>query len=417
MIIDEQKLKELLKRKKITKSALCEKLGISSRTIAKISKGEEINDNVIMKIITYLDASFDDILEINHILQTLDKERMLKLSGGLYHETQVRLTYNSNHIEGSRLTEDQTRYIFETKTLGNLPSNVTLDDVVETNNHFKCIDYIIQNATMELSEIFITNLQFKLKEGTNFATTYGAGKYKTLPNTVGGIETTRPEDVAKEMKELLKWYNSLKKVTFEDIVEFHYKFECIHPFQDGNGRVGRLIMFKECLKNNIVPFYIDDKYKHEYYNGLKQWKNEKGYLIETCKLGQDMYKMLLDYFKIKYWLLIQNLNFYDITFKRRYTMSLFFSKKSPQDRIRKADNSTQKLRDKRAKLDPRFDQVKINKINSRIHKNNVEIDIAKRELKQPKVEIDNSTKSINFNRNDNSKQFHIHGHYHSYKKK
>lgn len=300
MIIDEQKLKELLKRKKITKSALCEKLGISSRTIAKISKGEEINDNVIMKIITYLDASFDDILEINHILQTLDKERMLKLSGGLYHETQVRLTYNSNHIEGSRLTEDQTRYIFETKTLGNLPSNVTLDDVVETNNHFKCIDYIIQNATMELSEIFITNLQFKLKEGTNFATTYGAGKYKTLPNTVGGIETTRPEDVAKEMKELLKWYNSLKKVTFEDIVEFHYKFECIHPFQDGNGRVGRLIMFKECLKNNIVPFYIDDKYKHEYYNGLKQWKNEKGYLIETCKLGQDMYKMLLDYFKIKY---------------------------------------------------------------------------------------------------------------------
>ena len=300
MIIDEQKLKELLKRKKITKSALCEKLGISSRTIAKISKGEEINDNVVMKIITYLDASFDDILEINHILQTLDKERILKVSGGLYHETQVRLTYNSNHIEGSRLTEDQTRYIFETKTLGNLPSNVTLDDVVETNNHFKCIDYIIQNATMELSEVFITTLQFMLKEGTNFATTYGAGRYKTIPNTVGGIETTSPENVAQEMKKLLKWYNCLKKVTFEDIVEFHYRFECIHPFQDGNGRVGRLIMFKECLKNNIVPFYIDDKYKFEYYNGLKQWKSEKGYLIETCKLGQDMYKMLLDYFKIKY---------------------------------------------------------------------------------------------------------------------
>ena len=300
MVIDEQKLKELLKQKKITKSALCEKLGISSRTIAKISRGEEINDNVVTKIATYLDASLDDIKEINYILQTLDKERMFKMSGGLYHETQVRLTYNSNHIEGSRLTEDQTRYIFETKALGSLPSNVTIDDVIETNNHFKCIDFIIQNAMAELSEGFITNLQFMLKEGTNFAKEYGAGTYKTLPNTVGGIETTNPQDVAREVKDLLKWYNSIKKAKLEDIVEFHYRFECIHPFQDGNGRVGRLIMFKECLKNNIVPFYVDDKHKLEYYNGLKQWKNEKGYLIETCKLGQDIYKMLLDYFKIKF---------------------------------------------------------------------------------------------------------------------
>ena len=286
MIVSESKLKELLKKKGITKSALCEKVGISSRTIAKISKGEGF------------EAEY--IVEVNHILETLEKERMFKMSGGLYHETQVRLTYNSNHIEGSKLTEDQTRYIFETKTLGNLPSDVSLDDVVETNNHFKCIDFIIQNAMMELNEVFITNLQFMLKEGTNFATAYGAGKYKVLPNTVGGIETTKPEDVSKEMKALLTWYNGLKKVSLEDIVEFHYRFECIHPFQDGNGRIGRLLMFKECLRNNIVPFYIDDKYKLQYYNGLKQWKTEKGYLLDTCRFGQDLYKMLLDYFKVSY---------------------------------------------------------------------------------------------------------------------
>ena len=300
MIINESKLKELLKKKGITKSALCEKIGISSRTIAKISKGEEINDNVVGKILIFLDAGFDDILDHNHILQTLQKEKMLKLSGGLYHETQIKLTYNSNHIEGSKLTEDQTRYIFETKTLGNLPSNIQLDDVIETNNHFRCIDYIIDIANAELTELLITNLQYFLKEGTEHSKIYGAGKYKAVPNTVGGIETTAPENVEKEMKQLLSWYNSIKKVSFEDIVEFHYRFEKIHPFQDGNGRIGRLIAFKECLKNNIVPFYIDDANKWLYYRGLKEWNNEKNYLIETCRFGQDQYKMLLDYFKIKY---------------------------------------------------------------------------------------------------------------------
>ena len=300
MIINEAKLKELLKRKGITKSALCEKVGISSRTIAKISKGEDINDNVVGKILAFLDASFDDIVETNHILQTLQKEKMLKLGGGLYHETQIKLTYNSNHIEGSKLTEDQTRYIFETKTLGELPANIQVDDVIETNNHFRCIDYVIDFATAELTETLIKNLQYILKEGTEQSKTYGAGQYKVAPNTVGGIETTPPEDVSKEMKKLLAWYNSLKKVTFENIVEFHYRFEIIHPFQDGNGRVGRLIAFKECLKNNIVPFYIDDANKWLYYRGLKEWNNEKTYLIETCRFGQDQYKMLLDYFKIKY---------------------------------------------------------------------------------------------------------------------
>ncbi len=300
MIINEAKLKELLKRKGITKSALCEKVDISSRTIAKISKGEDINDNVVGKILAFLDASFDDILETNHVLQTLQKEKILKLGGGLYHETQIKLTYNSNHIEGSKLTEDQTRYIFETKTLGELPANIQLDDVIETNNHFRCIDYVIDFATAELTETLIKNMHHFLKEGTEQSKTYGAGQYKLAPNTVGGIETAPPENVAKEMKKLLAWYNSLKKVTFEDIVEFHYRFETIHPFQDGNGRVGRLIAFKECLKNNIVPFYIDDANKWLYYRGLKEWNNERNYLIETCRFGHDQYKMLLDYFKIKY---------------------------------------------------------------------------------------------------------------------
>ena len=300
MIINESKLKELLKKKDITKSALCEKIGISSRTIAKISKGEEINDNVVGKILIFLDAGFDDIVDHNHILQTLQKEKMLKLSGGLYHETQIKLTYNSNHIEGSKLTEDQTRYIFETKTLGDLPSNIQLDDVIETNNHFRCIDYVIDFANAELTELLVTNLQYFLKEGTEHSKIYGAGKYKSVPNTVGGIETTAPENVEKEMKKLLSWYNSIKKVTFEDIVEFHYRFETIHPFQDGNGRIGRLIAFKECLKNNIVPFYIDDANKWLYYRGLKEWNNERNYLLETCRFGQDQYKILLDYFKVKY---------------------------------------------------------------------------------------------------------------------
>ncbi len=300
MIINQEKLKVLLKKQNIKKSALCEKLGISSRTIAKIGKGEDIAERIIVKIAEYLDCELKDLVNVNEILQILRNEKMYGLKGRIYHETQIRLTYNSNHIEGSKLTEDQTRYIFETKTLGDLPSNVPIDDVIETNNHFRCIDFIIDFATEELTEDYILKLQALLKVGTKFADYYGAGKYKTLPNTVGGIETCKPQDVVKEMKKLLNWYNSLKKVTFEDIVEFHYQFETIHPFQDGNGRIGRLIMFKECLKNDIVPFYIDDNYKSQYYNGLRQWKDEKGYLLETCLFGQDLYKRLLDYFEIKY---------------------------------------------------------------------------------------------------------------------
>lgn len=299
MIINEVKLKELLNKKGITKSALCDEIGISSRTIAKIGKGENINDKVAQKIAVFLGVESADLSEDNAMLKTLQTEMRLKVGGGLYHETQIKLTYNSNHIEGSKLTEEQTRYIFETKTVGELSTNIEIDDIIETNNHFRCIDYVIENAMDELSESFILTLQKILKEGTEHAKTYGAGKYKTFPNVVGGIETTNPANVAGEMKKLISWYNSIKKVTFEDIVEFHYRFETIHPFQDGNGRIGRLIAFKQCLKNNFIPFYIDDANKWLYYRGLREWNSEKNYLIETCRFGQDQYKMLLDYFDIK----------------------------------------------------------------------------------------------------------------------
>ncbi len=300
MIVNQEKLKVLLKRQNITKSALCKKIGISSRTIAKIGKGEDIAQRIILKVAEYLNCEIKDLTQGNEILRTLQAEKAHGLKGRLYHETQIRLTYNSNHIEGSKLTEDQTRYIFETKTLGGLPSNLPIDDVIETNNHFRCIDFIIDFADKDLTEEFILQLQALLKAGTKFADYYGAGKYKTLPNTVGGIETCKPQDVLRQMKKLISWYNSLKKVTLEDVVEFHYQFETIHPFQDGNGRIGRLIMFKECLKNDIIPFYIDDNFKAQYYNGLKNWKQEKGFLIETCHFGQDLYKRLLDYFDVKY---------------------------------------------------------------------------------------------------------------------
>lgn len=300
MVIDVNKFKNLLKEKSITKSELADKLGISSRTIAKIAKGENINQNVISRIVEFLNCSVEDISSSNVILETLQKEKLVKLSGGLYHQTQVKLTYNSNHIEGSKLTEDQTRFIFETKTLGDIGTNIPLDDVIETNNHFRCIDYVIDNANEQLSEELILTLQLYLKEGTEHSKQFGAGKYKTMPNVVGGNDTTAPEDVLREMKDLLSWYNKIKTPLFEDIVEFHYRFERIHTFQDGNGRIGRLIAFKECLKNNIVPFYIDDKFKFEYYRGLKEWKNEKGYLLDTCRFGQDLYKELLSYFKIEY---------------------------------------------------------------------------------------------------------------------
>lgn len=296
MIIDNVKFKELLKNRGLNKSDLTNALGISSRTIAKIGKGERISDRIVAKIATFLGVENSDLASTNVILATLQEEMRLKVGGGLYHETQVKLTYNSNHMEGSTLSEEQTRYIFETKTLGQLAPSVKVDDVIETQNHFRCIDYVIERATEPLSEQFILTLQRILKEGTEHARVYGAGVYKTKPNTVGGVETESPVDVPKAMQKLIKWYNSLKVVTFEDIVEFHYQFESIHPFQDGNGRVGRLIAFKQCLEQNVIPFYVDDNNKWYYYRGLREWKNERNYLIETCRFGQDQYRALVQLF-------------------------------------------------------------------------------------------------------------------------
>lgn len=236
------------------------------------------------------------------LLAILQEEKASKYSGGIYHKTQIDLTYNSNHMEGSRLTHDQTRFIFETNTIGIENEVVNVDDIIETTNHFRCIDMIIDHVKTELNEKFIKELHFILKSGTSDSKKdwFAVGDYKKFPNEVGNMKTPLPEEVDNLMKDLLKEYNSKKEKTFEDILDFHVQFERIHPFQDGNGRIGRLIMFKECLKYNIVPFIIEDNLKMYYYRGLKEWNNEKGYLVDTCLTAQDRYKAYLDYFRISY---------------------------------------------------------------------------------------------------------------------
>ena len=236
------------------------------------------------------------------LLAILQEEKASKYSGGIYHKTQIDLTYNSNHMEGSRLTHDQTRFIFETNTIGIENEVLNVDDIIETTNHFRCIDMIIDHVKTELNEKFIKELHFILKSGTSDSKKdwFAVGDYKKIPNEVGNMKTPLPEDVDNLMKDLLKEYNSKKEKTFEDILDFHVQFERIHPFQDGNGRIGRLIMFKECLKYNIVPFIIEDNLKMFYYRGLKEWNNERGYLVDTCLAAQDRYKAYLDYFRINY---------------------------------------------------------------------------------------------------------------------
>jgi len=238
----------------------------------------------------------------NNLTNILKAEKEKRVKGGIYHKTQILLSYNSNHIEGSRLTEEQTRYIYETNTIGISGGNVNVDDVIETTNHFKCFDLIIDNASKMLNEKIIKELHFTLKVGTSDSQKewFNIGDYKLKPNEVGGRETCSPSQVPLKMKQLLNKYNSKLKKSLEDIVEFHHDFEAIHPFQDGNGRVGRLILFKECLKNGIVPFIIDEDLKYYYYRGLKEWNNEKGYLQDTCRSAQDKYKKYLDYFEIGY---------------------------------------------------------------------------------------------------------------------
>ena len=236
------------------------------------------------------------------LLSFLKREKENGLKGGIYHKIQIDLTYNSNHIEGSKLTHDQTRFIFETKTLGITDKAVRVDDIIETVNHFRCIDLIIEGANTKLSESFIKQLHYILKSGTTDSqkSWFKVGDYKMLENEVGGNETTKPADVAAEMKSLLMEYNSKAEITFDDVLDFHVKFETIHPFQDGNGRIGRLIIFKECLKHYIVPFIITEELKNYYYRGIKNWKNNRVYLRDTCLTGQDLMKQCLDYFGIIY---------------------------------------------------------------------------------------------------------------------
>lgn len=236
------------------------------------------------------------------LVQFLQAEKAGKIKGGIYHKVQIEFTYNSNHIEGSRLTHEQTRYIYETNTIGIRNDVVNVDDIVETVNHFKCIDMVIDNVNRTLSEAFIKQLHSVLKSGTGDSRKdwFAVGAYKKLPNEVGGKDTTPPELVSEQMKALLAAYNKKKYRTFAELLEFHYTFESIHPFQDGNGRVGRLILFKECLKNNIVPFIIDEELKLFYYRGLHEWKTERGYLTDTCLAAQDKFKKYLDYFRISY---------------------------------------------------------------------------------------------------------------------
>jgi Fic family protein len=226
----------------------------------------------------------------------------MQLKGGIYHKTQIDLTYNSNHIEGSRLSHEQTRYIFETNTIGMTDETVNVDDIVETVNHFHCIDTIIDDAEDKLSERMIKELHKTLKTGTSDSRKdwFAVGEYKRIPNEVGGMDTCLPENVHEEMKKLLEEYNAKKRKTLQDIIDFHVRFERIHPFQDGNGRVGRLIMFKECLANGTVPFIITDEFKLFYYRGLKEWGHINGYLTDTCLSAQDQYKKIMDYFRIAY---------------------------------------------------------------------------------------------------------------------
>ncbi|MCR5847123.1 MAG: Fic family protein [Lachnospiraceae bacterium] len=303
-MISYEGLERALKEKEIGKTELSKQLGLSTRTVAKIAKGERLSKASIQKISDFVGEPSELLVrEIsdNKILQILRDEKEANLSGGLYHEIQVRMTYNSNHIEGSKLSEDQTRYIFETNTI-DAGNGISVDDILETVHHFRAIDYVIDNAEEILTEDIIKKLHYILKQYTKDSTFswFAVGDYKKRANMVGGKKTTKPADVHRAMEKLLNEYNKKENVTIEDIISFHAEFELIHPFQDGNGRVGRLIVLKECLRYNLIPFIIEDTKKNYYYRGLNEWKKEKGWLTDTCLDGQDAFKKLLDEFEIKY---------------------------------------------------------------------------------------------------------------------
>ena len=304
------KIKLYRENKKMTQNDIADVLEVSAATVSKYESGSlEPSIESLKRLSDLFEISIDELLndeedkfdisKIN-VLDILREQKDMKLKGNLYHQTQVSFAYNTNHIEGSTLTEDQTRYIFETNTIlfeGDTIAKV--DDILETSNHFKLVDYMLDVADKKLTEKMIKEFHKILKDGTSDSRVewFNVGEYKQRANTIGsGIKTTSPNNVKKEMSKLIDWYNSLKQITINEIIEFHYRFESIHPFQDGNGRIGRIIMFKECLKNNIVPFIIQDADKLFYYRGLKEYKSEKGYLIDTCLNAQDQYVKLIEYY-------------------------------------------------------------------------------------------------------------------------
>lgn len=288
----------------ISVSQFAEKYGISERTARNYCAVGKI-DGAFLTGKTWnipADAVLPQKkkLKISPLLNRLRQEKESGLKGGIYHRTQIDLTYNSNHIEGSRLTKEQTRYIFETNTLGITAENTRIDDILETVNHFRCIDYIIVHATEKITEPHVKQLHSILKNNTSDSqkSWFAVGDYKRLANEVGGEETVQPHDVHKRMKTLLAEYNANKHVTFDDILDFHVQFERIHPFQDGNGRVGRLLIFWQCLQSGIVPFIITEELRMFYYRGLQNWGRINGYLHDTCLTAQDEYKKMMEYFKI-----------------------------------------------------------------------------------------------------------------------
>ena len=305
-----EKIKKYRENKNMTQNEVADILGVKSATISKYESNTlEPNIESIKKIAEIFEISIDKLLkdeeEFNiskyNILDILREQKNMKLKGNLYHNTQITFAYNTNHIEGSKLTEDQTRYIYETNTLLAEKDSVTdLDDILETSNHFKLFDFILDTADKKLTENMIKEFHRILKEGTSDGRKdwFVVGDYKKLSNEVGGLKTTEPKNVERDMKKLFDWYDSLEQISIKEIIEFHARFEKIHPFQDGNGRVGRIIAFKECLKNNIVPFIILDKDKLFYYRGLKEYQNktEKGYLIDTCLNAQDQYTNMIEYY-------------------------------------------------------------------------------------------------------------------------
>lgn len=302
-----EKIKKYREEKKMTQAEVAKVVEVKPATISKYEAGTlEPNIESLKKLAELFGVSVDELLKEDefdvskiNVIEVLREQKEMKLKGNLYHNTQIIFAYNTNHIEGSQLTEDQTRYIYETNTLLTEKESITnLDDIIETANHFKLVDYMLNVADEELTEVMIKEFHKILKEGTSDSRRdwFNVGDYKKLANEAGSMKTTLPKNVQKDMIKLMQWYNSLGKITIENIIEFHYRFECIHPFQDGNGRVGRIIMFKECLKNNIIPFIILDKDKLFYYRGLKEYKTEKGYLIDTCLNAQDQYIRLIEYF-------------------------------------------------------------------------------------------------------------------------